>query len=64
MTKHYTPSLKRFLVSALYHQAKVEQVPMTTLLNRIVEQALINSAGWQQAQNHLKDSTPAPTAGP
>lgn len=47
--KHYTPPLKRFLVTALYHQAKLEHVPMTLLVNRIVQQSLEGGAGWKQA---------------
>ncbi len=47
--KHYTPPLKRFLVTALYHQAKLEHVPMTQLVNRIVQQSLEGGAGWKRA---------------
>ena len=48
-SKHYTPALKRFLVTALYHQAKLEHIPMTLLVNRIVEQSLQGSEGWKRA---------------
>ena len=46
---HYTPPLKRFLVAALYHQAKLEHLPMTLVVNRIVEQALQGGEGWKRA---------------
>ena len=46
---HYTPPLNRFLVTALYHQAKLEHIPMTALVNRIVEQSLQGGEGWKRA---------------
>ncbi len=51
---HYTPPLNRFLVTALYHQAKLEHIPMTLLVNRIVEQSLQGGEGWKRAieQHH------------
>ena len=48
--KHYTPSLSRFLVRALYHEAKAQNLPMTKLANRIVEAGLRGTGGWQKAQ--------------
>jgi hypothetical protein len=36
----YSPQLSRKLVSRLYFKAKAERIPMTVLINRIVEQAL------------------------
>ena len=41
--KWYTPQLSREMVSLLYHQAKKQNVAMTVLLNRIVQQALRSS---------------------
>lgn len=38
--KHYTPPLRRAVVSRLYHRAKAERVPMTVLANRLMESAL------------------------
>jgi hypothetical protein len=38
--KWYTPQLSREIVSRLYNKAKTDGIPMTTLVNRIVEQAL------------------------
>jgi hypothetical protein len=40
--KHYSPQLSREVVSRLYHRAKAERMPMTKLVNRIIEQALKN----------------------
>ena len=36
----YSPQLSREIISQLYHKAKAEGIPMTTLVNRIIEQGL------------------------
>ena len=59
---HYTPALDRFLVSALYHQAKAEQIPMTQLVNRIVQQALHGGTGWQTAIASKSNTAASPVA--
>lgn len=38
--RYYSPRLDRALVSRLYHEAKVQRVPMTVLTNRLLESAL------------------------
>ena len=48
--KHYTPPLSRFIVCALYYQAKQLGIPMTQLANNLIELALKDSAGWKEAQ--------------
>ena len=48
--KHYTPPLSRFLVCALFHQAKVRSIPMTQLANEIMQAGLKETPGWKQAQ--------------
>ncbi len=35
--KHYTPPLSRFIVRALYYEAKAPAMPMTRLANELVE---------------------------
>ena len=61
-SKHYTPALKQFLVTALYHQAKLEHIPMTLLVNRIVEQSLEGGEGWKRAlQQNSGCSTSTPS---
>lgn len=40
--KHYSPQIRRDLVSKLYHRAKAERMPMTKLTNRLLDEALIN----------------------
>lgn len=36
----YSPQLRREVVSRLYHLAKVERVPMTRLVDQVVNEAL------------------------
>ena len=52
-SKHYTPPLTRFNVSALYHQAKELRIPMTVLANQIVEAGLKNTEGWKKAESAM-----------
>ena len=47
---HYTPPLSRFIVCALYHEAKQRRIPMTQLANNLVEAGLRESPGWKEAQ--------------
>jgi hypothetical protein len=49
-SKHYTPPLSRFLVCALYHEAKQRRIPMTQLANDLIELALKETPGWKEAQ--------------
>jgi hypothetical protein len=58
--KHYSPTIDRFLVSVLYHEARRQKRPMTSLTNGLLEQALRNSDSWHQAQSAwvLKEEPP------
>jgi hypothetical protein len=47
---HYTPPLSRFIVCALYHEAKQRRIPMTQLANNLIELALKETPGWREAQ--------------
>ena len=49
-SRHYSPAIQRFLVSALYHEARRQKVPMTTLTNQLLEQSLKGSPGWLLAE--------------
>jgi hypothetical protein len=53
--KWYTPQLSRELVARLYFKAKAERIPMTTLVNRIVKQALDTERG-AEPQLHSNDA--------
>ena len=48
--KHYTPPLSRFIVCALYHEARQRRIPMTQLANDLIELALKETPGRKQAQ--------------
>ncbi len=48
--EHYTPPLSRFIVCALFHEAKARKIPMTRLANDLVAAGLKDSPGWKQAQ--------------
>jgi len=48
--KHYSPEIKRFLVSVLYHEARDKGVPMTVLANQILQDTLKNTDGWKTAE--------------
>ena len=53
-SQHYTPPLSRFIVCALYHEAKQRRIPMTRLANNLVEAGLKDSEGWQRAQEAMR----------
>jgi hypothetical protein len=47
---YYSPVIDRFLVSALYHEARRRCVPMTRLVDALLADALRDSEGWRTAQ--------------
>ena len=47
---HYTPPLSRFIVCALYHEARQRRIPMTQLVNDLIELALKETSGSKEAQ--------------
>ena len=49
-SNHYSPAIDAFLVSALYHEARRKRVPMTQLVDELLEGALEGSEGWKLAQ--------------
>ena len=53
-SSHHTPPLSRFIVCALYHQAKQLGIPMTQLANNLVEAGLRESAGWKEGQDQTR----------
>jgi hypothetical protein len=46
---HYSPVIKRFLVSALYHEARRRKIPMTRLTDTLLTEGLKNTEGWKEA---------------
>ena len=49
--RHYSPPISRFLVSALYHEAKQRKIPMTKLTDDLLRNALQGSTGLEMATN-------------
>jgi hypothetical protein len=39
--RHYSPAIRRDLVTKLYFRAKDERIPMTKLVNRLIDEAMI-----------------------
>jgi len=63
--RHYSPAIKRHLVTALYHEAKRQGRPMTDLTNELLERALGESAPPQPiesaAESMVLHDAPLPT---
>jgi hypothetical protein len=55
----YSPQLSRFIVSALYHEAKCRRMPMTRLADQLLHEALIGTTGWRKA---IQADSPTPPA--
>ena len=59
--RHYSPTISRFLVSVLYHEARHQNIPMTKLTDDLLLDALRGSPGWITATTLREaDSTPTP----
>jgi hypothetical protein len=56
--KHYTPSLSRLNVCALYHEARHRNIPMTKLADELIAKALSGSVGLQKAEEQLREGSP------
>ena len=48
--RYYSPAIDRFLVSALYHEARRRRVPMTRLADELLRGALKGTEGWEEAK--------------
>jgi len=59
-SKHYSPEIRRFLVSVLYHEAKGKGIPMTILANQVLQDGLKGTEGWRKAEEsmRLQETTP------
>ncbi len=58
--KHYSPEIRRFLVSVLYHEARGRGVPMTVLTNQVLEDGLKETDGWKKAEESMRLQETAP----
>jgi hypothetical protein len=61
---HYSPQIRRDLVSKLYHRAKAEKTPMTKLTNRLLDEALLNVVPFsdQMESSRVAESPPQPAS--
>jgi hypothetical protein len=59
--KHYSPVLSRFVVSALYHEARSQKLPMTVLADQILTNGLKRTHGWQTAESSQVSENAPPT---
>lgn len=53
--KHYSPAIKRFLVCALYYEAKARGVKMTVLVNQPLTESLKQGPGWDSAMKQMQE---------
>ena len=63
--RHYSPVISRFVVSALYHEARHRRIPMTQLTDDLLLQALHGTPGWRtatslQSRNETSTETKVP----
>ena len=63
--RHYSPALSKFIVSVLYHEAKLRNTRMTKLTEDLLRQALMDTQGWKTAESSQKqEKTTATTTAP
>jgi hypothetical protein len=57
---HYSPQIRRDLITKLYHRAKAEDIPMTKLTNRLLDEALNNIVPFteQEESSRVAESPP------
>ena len=48
--RHYSPAIRRDLVTKLYYRAKAERIPMTKLTNRLLDEAMTNVVPFESAR--------------
>ena len=48
--RHYIPQINRFIISALYHEAKSRKMPMTKLTEHLLTESLSGTEGWRAAE--------------
>ena len=56
--RHYSPVIRRDLITRLYYRAKAEGIPMTKLTNRLLDEAMINVVPFELCR--VAESPPPP----
>ncbi len=59
--RHYSPTIDRFLICVLYHEARRQKKPMTTVTNGLLQNALRQTESWNLAESAvaLHETPPA-----
>ena len=60
-SRYYSPRIERDLITRLYHAAKAQRVPMTTLASRLLRDGLAARATQSCV---VRETPPVPAAGP
>ena len=61
--KHYSPEIRRDLVTKLYFRAKAERIPMTKLTKRLLDEAMTNVVPFEEHSCRVAESPyPAPSS--
>jgi len=58
--RHYSPIIRRDLVTMLYYRAKAERIPMTKLCNRLLDEAMTNVVPFESSRVAEEPSLPSP----
>jgi hypothetical protein len=56
--KYYSPRIDRDLVSRLYHEARIQKVPMTVLASRILRAGLVFAAKIKGGKSRVAEEPP------
>ena len=59
---HYSPQIRRDLITKLYHRAKAERTPMTKLTNRLLDEALTNIVPFSEDNETCRVAESPPTS--
>ncbi len=51
--RHYSPTIDRFLICVLYHEARRQKKPMTAVTNGLLQNALRQTESWSQAESAM-----------
>ncbi len=62
--RHYSPEIRRDLVTKLYFRAKAERMPMTKLTNRLLDEAMINVVPFMEQTESMRVAESPPPYGP
>lgn len=47
--RYYVPAISRPIVAALFYEARRRRIPMTRLVDRLLQESLCGTPGWRTA---------------